>query len=206
MQVEPKEKITYDLITIWALMMHRRYSHFENNTGQMPSPKLNPAKGRGRILSLLQLKDGVRTKDLAKILDIRVSSLNELLAKMEAAGLVERKQSEADKRVMLIYLTEKGANAELEEEPGELDLFKGFTDAEIEQLCGYADRLVENAESGFDAEEIEKMREAQEERARVFGEWQGSPMEGRGRHGGPFGRPPFGFGGFVFDSAGRFPF
>ncbi|MGN0034119.1 MAG: MarR family winged helix-turn-helix transcriptional regulator [Coriobacteriales bacterium] len=199
--MEPREKITYDLVTIWALMAHRQHGHLEGGAGRASSPKLDPAKGRGRILSLLQLKDGVRTRDLAKILDIRVSSLNELLAKMEAAGLVERRPSEADKRVMLVYLTEEGAATELEEEPGELDLFKGFTDGEVEQLCGYTDRLVENAESGFDAEEIERMREAWEERARAFGEWSGSSTDG------PFGRPPFGFGGFGFDGAGRrFPF
>ncbi|MGI6535807.1 MAG: MarR family winged helix-turn-helix transcriptional regulator [Eggerthellaceae bacterium] len=204
--MEPKEQVTSDLITIWALMMHRQYGHFERGAEHMPSSKLNPSKGRGRILSLLQLKDGIKTKDLAKILDIRVSSLNELLAKMEAAGLIERRQSEADKRVMLIYLTEKGANAELEEEPDEIDLFKGFTDAEIEQLSGYTNRLVENAESGFDPEEIERMREAREERAKAFGEWQGSSRDGRNRRDGPFGRSPFGFGGFGFDGARRFPF
>lgn len=67
-------------------------------------PMADTSRGQGRILAFLRIKDAISTKDLSYMLDIRISSLNELLAKLEKAEYITREPSETDKRVMLIYL------------------------------------------------------------------------------------------------------
>lgn len=64
--------------------------------------------GQGRLLARLAEMDGASQRDLVDELDIRPASLTELIDKLEAAGFVERRQSEEDKRVFHIHLTEKG--------------------------------------------------------------------------------------------------
>ena len=71
-------------------------------------PASDPTRGRGRVIALLKLKDGVSTREMAEILGIRVSSVNEVVAKLEKDGYVERARSEEDGRVVLVKLTDKG--------------------------------------------------------------------------------------------------
>lgn len=71
-------------------------------------PMADPTRGQGRIIAILKMQDSISTKDLSYLLDIRISSLNELLSKMEKADYIKREPSESDKRVMLVKLTEKG--------------------------------------------------------------------------------------------------
>lgn len=49
-------------------------------------------------MAFLKLRDGIRTRDLAYLLDIRISSLNELLAKLEKNGYITREPSQEDRR------------------------------------------------------------------------------------------------------------
>ena len=86
------------------------------------------------------MQDGISTKDLSYLLGIRVSSLNELLAKMEKHDYIVREPSEADKRVMLVRLTEKGRQKEPREwEPG--NLFACLSDEEQRTFADYLDRV-----------------------------------------------------------------
>ena len=139
-------------------------------------PMGDTTRGRGRIRALLQLKDGVATKDMAQILGIRVSSLNETLGKLEKDGYIVRTPSEEDKRVMLVTLTEKGRSAKPHGKrlPGKV--FAGFTDDELDAFSGYLDRMMANLEKelGEDAQELlENMRE---KRAAFFeGHGHGDP-------------------------------
>ena len=57
-------------------LLRRRYGHRHS------SPTSDATRGQGRILAFLKLRDGISTRDLAYLLDLRVSSLNELLAKL----------------------------------------------------------------------------------------------------------------------------
>ena len=169
--------------------------------GQAPNtPWSDKSKGQGRVLALLKLKDGVSTKELATILDLRVSSLNETLAKMEKAGLVERRPSEADKRVMLAYLAEKG-KAQQQDEPVENPhafLLEGFSEEELDALEGFLDRMIANIEKELGPEMVEAMKAAAKQREEMI---QKIMDEGTFE-----GKPPAGFGGFPgFGGFGRFP-
>ena len=64
--------------------------------------------GQQRVLAVLNLEDGLVQSYLAEVLDLRPSSLAELLKKMENSGDIQRKEDAADKRIKRIYLTETG--------------------------------------------------------------------------------------------------
>ncbi|MEE8722078.1 MAG: MarR family transcriptional regulator [Eggerthellaceae bacterium] len=154
----------------------------------------DPSRGQGRIIALLKLHDGVSTKQLASILGVRISSLNETLAKLEAAGLIERRPSEQDGRIMLSYLTEAGRQAAPDEE-AQADPLADFSDDDLAALEALLTRMIGNVEKtvGADAVRVEEERAA-ERRGMIDaferGEWDGrgeGPRSGRGGHHGPRG-------------------
>ena len=114
----------------WLLHKHQHRTQGENG------PMADPSRGQGRILAILKLQDGISTKDLSYLLGIRVSSLNELLAKMEKGGYISREPSEADRRVILVKLTEKGKN-EPQKKVNSDDVFECFSEDEKITLSEY---------------------------------------------------------------------
>lgn len=117
-------------------------------------PMGDTTRGQGRLLALLKIKDGISTRDLSYLLGARVSSMNELLAKLEKNGYITREASEDDKRVMLIRLTEKGRS---QEAPGRADgdLFGCLSAEEQDAFGGYLDRITAALEEeiGSDGED-----------------------------------------------------
>ena len=61
-----------------------------------------------RLLRLLDNKGELTNSDLVEALDIRPSSVSALVQKLEDLGLISRRESETDKRVQLIALTDDG--------------------------------------------------------------------------------------------------
>ena len=133
------EKLT---VVQWLLQRQRHRVRAESG------PVVDPTCGQGRILALLKLKDDVSTKDLSTVLGMGVSSLNEMLGKLEKNGYVERHPSEDDKRVMLVTLTQKGRDAD-QEDDGPAELFSCLSNEEQEQLGDYLDRLIEALEGSM---------------------------------------------------------
>ena len=129
-------------------------------------PMADPTRGQGRIITILKMQDGISTKDLSYLLDIRISSLNELLSKMEKAGYIKRESSEADKRVMLVTLTEKG-KGEQQQEWNPNEIFDCLSEDEQKTFGKYLDRVNTSIEAnlGEEMDEDERewwMREARE--------------------------------------------
>ena len=115
-------------------------------------------RGQGRILAMLKMQDGISTKDLSYMLGIRISSLNELLAKMEKSGYITREPSVADKRVMLVKLTEKGKNEQQQElNPG--DIFNCLSEEEQKVFGDYLDRIIVVIETEIGVEVNEDERD-----------------------------------------------
>jgi len=79
-------------------------------TGELPPPPEPEKKshGRGRLVALLMDNGPMAQSQLAAQLGIRPQSLSELICKVEADGMVTRRQSEEDKRQTIVSLTEKG--------------------------------------------------------------------------------------------------
>ena len=178
---------------------------------QKDGPLGDASRGRGRILALLKLRDGVPTKDMAQVLGIRVSSLNEALAKLEKDELVERVPSESDKRIMLVKLTEAGQEAKIPADNLPDMIFENFSDEDIAAFEGFMDQITKNLENalGEDAQQLlQKQRDARKaflgeperERRDGHGDRDRHPRDGYGDRDGRDGR---GRGGRGFDDRGR---
>lgn len=102
-------------------------------------------RGQTRLLALISRNNGASQRDLAEELDVRPSSMTEMLLKLEAAGLITRKQDENDQRVMRIFLTEAGENAVRETFGAALDmaatLFGCLTAEEQSQMLMLTEKL-----------------------------------------------------------------
>lgn len=129
----------------WLLQRQRMQGH----AGR--SPCADPTRGQGRVLAMLKLQPEISTKDLSYLLGIRQQSLNELLNKLEKSEFVERIPSEADRRVMMVRLTEKGRSEEQADTdfPG---IFNCLSHEEQEVFGSYLDRIIAALEEQIGAE------------------------------------------------------
>lgn len=111
--------------------------------GERPRGPMSPMRGQGRLLAALVEHDGATTRELVELLDVRPSSLNETLSRLEGRGLVERRQSAADGRQVEVHITEEGrefARAVAERDPSAM--FDCLTDEEREQLGVLLDKVI----------------------------------------------------------------
>lgn len=63
--------------------------------------------GQNRALSVIMEKGPINQRELLEILDVRSSSLSEMLAKLERKELIVRQRNEEDKRSFIVSATEK---------------------------------------------------------------------------------------------------
>lgn len=149
------------------LAMLRRLLSPRAWVGTRRDPIADTSRGQGRILALLKLRDGLSTKEMAAVLDLRISSLNETLAKMERAGLIERIPSATDRRVMLIHLTEQGRATE-QPDTRVPDPFASFSNEERTQFGALLDRAIETVRSEMDPETLAHLERVAEARRSAF--------------------------------------
>lgn len=178
-------------------------------------PHREPPLGGGKLLTTLRENANTTSRELAELLDIRPSSLTELLTRLEKEELITRTADENDKRVSRVALTEKGEKLESELSAAyneNIEKFAAcFTDEEAAQFCEMCERLSAHLES-LHEERCREMPEGFPGGCRDHGDFPPPPPHGcRGhhghhgphgchRHGGfgePFGdRPPFDGDGF----------
>lgn len=94
---------------------------------------IDPMQGQGRILSALRRMHSVSQKELGNNLDIRPQSLGELLQKLESNDYIKRYRSPTDKRALIVELTEKGEQFQLNR-PEYDTLFETLSKKECEEL------------------------------------------------------------------------
>ncbi|MFC0233860.1 MarR family winged helix-turn-helix transcriptional regulator [Vagococcus entomophilus] len=102
-------------------------------------------------LLLLEKEEQVTAGRISEYLDIKPSSVTQIIKKLETNGTIERIKSEKDARVILIKLTEKGKDSILNRDTvssGLIDeLFSGFKEEEVDNLEEYLTRMIENISS-----------------------------------------------------------
>ena len=158
----------YEKLARLQWLLHKQHIRGHAEGG----PMADTARGQGRILAVLKLRDAISAKDLSYLLGVHISSLNELLSKLEKSGHVTREPSEQDKRVMLVRLTDKGRSAE---EPGTADfsgIFACLSAGEQEAFGEYLDRVIAALmeKLGYDDEqEYERLTAAREHFAEMAG-------------------------------------
>lgn len=119
----------------WLLQRHHMVNHAAHG------PFADTTRGQGRVMAALKMQPEISTKDLSYLLGITIPSLNELLSKLEKKGYIVRTPSQADKRVMLIQLTEQGKEAQ----PADTDhssIFNCLTEEEQKAFGDYLDRVI----------------------------------------------------------------
>ena len=104
----------------------------------------------GRLLECAAANPGVSSRELCEALDLRPSSLSEILARAENDGLLSRTVDENDRRVQRVSLTPNGSAvvADMEKVRNEDAKKKTscLTEEEKEQFCSLCNRLSEHIE------------------------------------------------------------
>lgn len=133
-----------NLVYRLAHIEHRRFNRdFRDTIG----------RGQGLVLHMLAEKDGMTQTEITEKLDVRPSSLGELVAKLEKNGYVERRQNENDKRAINVFLTDKGREAEKEFiNPRQKDAETwclGLSEDDKAQLTNLLDKLINSMEDAL---------------------------------------------------------
>ncbi|GCF94364.1 transcriptional regulator [Enterococcus florum] len=122
-------------------------------SGAFMSKKQQRLTGQLRVLAILEKEDGLIQSQLAEILDIRPSSLAELLKKMENNGDILRKEEENDRRIKRVFLTDQGREkvASLNGEADELSeaFFAGLTEEERKEFLDLLGKIADGWEEEF---------------------------------------------------------
>ncbi|MDR0920973.1 MAG: MarR family transcriptional regulator [Lactobacillales bacterium] len=150
--------------------------------------------GQQRVLNILAKQDGLTQGELAEILDIRPSSVAELLKKLENSGAITRQTDENDGRIKHVYLTEDG-RIRAQKNSGEQDdlseeFFAGLTEEEQRQFGDYLKKISDGWNETIQAkmsfgdpmERLKAMQEMHEmqrefgadsfDNLHVFGQWR----------------------------------
>lgn len=107
--------------------------------------------GQQRVLAILNLEDNLSQSYLQEVLDLRPSSLAELLKKLEDKELISRKEDANDKRIKRITLTDSGRKEVKDNAVGEASIttegfFAGLSESEQQSLHD----TLEKVASGWD--------------------------------------------------------
>ncbi len=155
-------------------------------------------RGGMRLLQLLAEEDKLTNTDIVEKLDIRPSSVSAMISKLEESGFVTKEDSQEDKRVTYILLTEKGKSLvnSAQNVGSELadSMFKDLSEDEQEKLLEIIDKLSKNLESRADDGSLD------DEFKKLFSGFEGfhghahGPFGGHQPHG-PVGPGRFGWGG-----------
>ena len=161
------------------LMRQLRFISSASNAFMSQRQKLN---GQQRVLAILAREDGLIQSQLAEILDIRPSSLAELMKKMENSVDVSRKEEAQDKRIKRVFLTEKGKQkAQSFNHVGEdrSDVFfAGLTKEEQEQFSDYLQKISAGWQDEFQkqagrfVDPMDRLRQMQAMRDQFAENWQ----------------------------------
>ncbi|MCH4058559.1 MarR family winged helix-turn-helix transcriptional regulator [Pediococcus pentosaceus] len=112
-------------------------------------------------LKLLAKETNVTPGRISEYLDIKPSSVTQIIKKLEKAGTVLREKSPKDSRVTVVKITDKGR--ESLKTHGSIGntlkdvLFKDFSDSELEYLDQYLERMVDNIGSDEFSEKLNEV-------------------------------------------------
>lgn len=158
------------------MLIRQMLDAVRNKNTSKAGPLGDTTRGRGRVLALLKHQEGVSTKDMATIMGIRVSSLNEVLGKMEKDGYVERTPSPDDRRVMLVWLTDKGKAVQLPNQNLPELLFGSLNQSAQNQMCMYFEQMISSLQEDLE-KDGENVKEARGKRQEFFDKQVGAKRQ-----------------------------
>lgn len=104
--------------------------------------------GQPRVLHALWKSDGLSQKEIAKQLNVKPSTVNVMIRRMEKANLVKRVKDKTDLRVSKVYLKQKGID--LKEDIKEIgrkfneEVFYGFNEEEKQSIIMFLNKINNN--------------------------------------------------------------
>ena len=115
-----------------------------------PTSRSRHGRGVYRLLTIINEANNTSTRDLAELLDVRPSSLNEQLVLLEQEELIRRERDLNDQRVFLVELLPKGkqhlATIIQEQQKFNEELGKILTKEESETLVFLTEKLAKGLE------------------------------------------------------------
>ncbi len=146
---------------------------------------------QARALIQIALRDGISQKELMERLGIQPSTMSELMSKLEAGGMIERRPIDDDRRQISLHINETGRRylEHINDSQEQLLPFDALNEDELVQLSGILDKLIEGAcqvgsNLGLGMRSPCPMPPIGE--LRPFGGFEGSPHP----HEGEFSTPP----------------
>lgn len=139
------------------ILMPREVTHHMIVTNQMHRRMLEcNLEGTGihraqhRLLMTLAKKSFASQVELARYLEVSPATIAVSLKALKKAELIMKTAKEEDNRINFVELTEKGRKM-VEESCGffnalDEQMYQGFEQEELHQLCRYLDRMYENME------------------------------------------------------------
>ncbi len=128
-------KLCCEIARLQRIRMRER----EGGEGVMTQP------GAHLVLSVLAVNDGVNQLDLVKATHLRAPTVSVILKKMEAEGIVERKNDPKDLRAVRVYLTDRGRDLDRKTIARILEIdevaLRGLSEEEIAVLMRLLPRL-----------------------------------------------------------------
>ena len=159
-----------------------RQLHFISSASNAFVSKRQKLNGQQRVLAILAKEDGLIQSQLAEILDIRPSSLAELMKKMEKNGDVLRREEEHDKRIKRVFLTENGKQKAQKFNHADEDMseafFAGLTEEEQENFSEYLQKISGGWQEEFQkqagrfVDPMDRLRQMQAMREQFAENWQ----------------------------------
>jgi MarR family transcriptional regulator, organic hydroperoxide resistance regulator len=102
--------------------------------------------GQNLVLEVLWGTDGLTPGELAERLDVSTPTVVKSATRMEATGLVARRRDETDRRLIRIYLTERGRSVQTDIEGARDELERrataALTDAERRYLISALRKII----------------------------------------------------------------
>ena len=97
---------------------------------------------------LIEERKSVSQRDLAESLSVTPAAVAVTLKKLEKSGIIVKTASEADNRYNELSITEKGERIVKDSKKAfhstDTQMFKDFSNQELEQLGSFLDRIAEN--------------------------------------------------------------
>ncbi|KRN93373.1 MarR family winged helix-turn-helix transcriptional regulator [Pediococcus stilesii] len=112
-------------------------------------------------LKLLNDEENVTAGRISEVLDVKPSSVTQIIKKLEEAGTAIREKSEQDSRVTLVKITDKGreslsAHGAIGSTLKDV-LFEDFTNEELDHLNDYLQRMADNISSDKFQDKLEEI-------------------------------------------------
>lgn len=113
---------------------------------------LNVTRSQWAMIAIVARHPGSTQRTIAEYLQMSEASAGRLIDRLCADGLLERRDRRDDRRARAVYLTDLAepllAKLGTIASESEQRMFNGFSDAEIEQLLNFMDRIYENVSRG----------------------------------------------------------